>query len=118
MVTRCLDGGEIQLVLEFIATKIIGMAMVLMATEVLEACPRCLWPTSFLRQGDSTSTSQSCSCGHTMMRNKAGATDLRGDLSSTSAALGSLHFHAQAEGTHVVSYIPRSVFWYSWMGRS
>lgn len=64
MVTRCLDGGEIQLVLKFIATKIIGMAMVLMVTEVLEACPQCLWPTFFLRQGNSTSTSQSCLWAH------------------------------------------------------
>ena len=31
-------------------------------------------------------------CGHTVMWNEAGMTDLHGDLSSTSAALGSLYF--------------------------
>lgn len=45
-------------------------------------------------------------CGHTVMRNEAGGTDLHGDLSSTSAALGPLHLQAQAEDTQVATTSP------------
>lgn len=45
-------------------------------------------------------------CGHTVIRNEAGVTDLHGDLSSTSAALGSIHLQAQAEDTQVATTSP------------
>lgn len=106
-------GGDIGLILEFIAIKVTGTATVLTAREIFEVCPQCFWPPFSLRQGNLQQPSK-VALGHTVMQNEAGATGLHGGLASTSAALGSLHFQAQAgdTGGH---YIPRSAFWYSLM---